>query len=328
MKVFISWSGVLSREFGTVLREWLPCAIQGVEVFMSQHDIESGTRWSMELAKQLEATSFGIMCLTPENLKSEWLLFEAGALTKHLEGRVCGLLLKNLSPTDVKPPLGQFQHREFSPDGIKALLRDINSRTQNPLTPVQVDRVFEKWWPDLAKEYQRLLSEFGPAAPQVQRRSERELLEEILLKVRDLDTSAFSRLPAEATARGDVVSRSLSYDALAWYTLWKFPGLPISDVWQRQLLSDINRERYPTIREIDAAVEKAAPAVKKYSKKAPQLFRHGTDFITKSLGFVDEEFRKKHPWGETTLSALREFATFVRKSAKNGNAHGRAIPAE
>ena len=98
MNVFLSWSGPLSQRIAEILDKYLPLMLQGANAFMSKHDVESGTRWSLELAHQLEASSFGVLFLTAQNLTSPWLLFEAGALTKHVEGRACGLLLGPLKP--------------------------------------------------------------------------------------------------------------------------------------------------------------------------------------------------------------------------------------
>jgi hypothetical protein len=63
MRVFVSWSGELSRRVAETLRQYLPLMIQGADAFISKHDLESGTRWSLELAKELEESSFGILCL-------------------------------------------------------------------------------------------------------------------------------------------------------------------------------------------------------------------------------------------------------------------------
>lgn len=49
---------------------------------MSATDIDKGTRWREEVGTALDTMKAGIICLTPENLSAEWLLFEAGALSK------------------------------------------------------------------------------------------------------------------------------------------------------------------------------------------------------------------------------------------------------
>src|SRR5437660_11976821 len=111
MKVFISWSGEPSRTIALAMRTYLSCMIQKFDVFMSEHDIGSGRRWSSELSAALAEAKFGIMCLTPDNVSSPWILFEAGALTKHLNEAACGVLFGGLAASDLTGPLAQFQHR-------------------------------------------------------------------------------------------------------------------------------------------------------------------------------------------------------------------------
>jgi hypothetical protein len=82
MKVFISWSGSLSKSVAEKLRPWMREIIQGLEPFVSSLDIQKGNLWLTELMNELEGSSIGIICLTKENLNSKWLLFEAGALFK------------------------------------------------------------------------------------------------------------------------------------------------------------------------------------------------------------------------------------------------------
>lgn len=48
---------------------------------MSEQDIQPGKAWDVELGKALRECKVGIICLTPENLKSDWMLFEAGVLS-------------------------------------------------------------------------------------------------------------------------------------------------------------------------------------------------------------------------------------------------------
>ncbi len=101
--VFISWSGERSRHVPEALRAWLPMVLQASKPFMSKRDIDKGSRWHVELAKALEVTKVGIICLVPENQTASWLLFEAGALSKTVDRgtRVCTYLLAELKPQDV-----------------------------------------------------------------------------------------------------------------------------------------------------------------------------------------------------------------------------------
>lgn len=205
MRVFVSWSGDLSRRVAEALRRYLPLMIQGVDTFMSKHDLESGARWSLELAKELEASSFGVLCLTPDNLDSSWLLFEAGALTKHVEGRACGLLIGGLKPTDVSGPLSQFQNRSFTRDEVEVLLRDINAASEHPLGTAQLDTIFEKWWPDIETAYNAALESTVDVSKRIPR-DQRDLIEEVLTRIRAIE-SAIDRKSMSFTM-GEMFERS------------------------------------------------------------------------------------------------------------------------
>lgn len=187
MKLFISWSGQLSQEVAGILRKYLPCIIQGLEVFMSKHDLESGVRWSLRLAKELDDSNFGIICLTPDNLNSPWILFEAGALTKYADGRACGVLFGGLKQTDVSGPLSQFQNRVFSKDELGALLLDVNEKLERQLDNQQLTMIFNKWWPDIDRECQAVLLRSHPKAHNIPHRDQSEILSEILMKVRSIE---------------------------------------------------------------------------------------------------------------------------------------------
>ena len=94
MKIFISWSGQRSKVVADALRSWIPDVIHAVKPWMSGVDIRAGMRWSREVDEQLRDTQFGILCLTKENQTAPWLLFEAGALAKSVEGAaVCPYLI-------------------------------------------------------------------------------------------------------------------------------------------------------------------------------------------------------------------------------------------
>src|SRR5215469_4587723 len=109
MDIFISWSGARSQAVAEALKDWLPMIINAANPFLSVADIDKGARWSSEIAGKLEKSKAGIICLTPGNMNSEWILFEAGALSKTVSNTyVCPLLI-GLKPADVKGPLAQFQ---------------------------------------------------------------------------------------------------------------------------------------------------------------------------------------------------------------------------
>jgi TIR domain len=219
MKIFVSWSGDLSKKMANTIRKYLPCMMHELDVFMSQHDLQSGVRWSTELSKQLETSSFGIICLTPANLESPWLLFEAGALTKHADGRACCLLIGELNPAQVSGPLAQFQNRPFGRDEIWLLLRDLNSMLTARMQDEQLQRVFNKWWPDLEQEHQQALVS-AQNTPQRPRRDERDVLDDILLRLRSIERSLEmgpgSSMPAVSTLRRPALRNRLedAWDSL------------------------------------------------------------------------------------------------------------------
>lgn len=187
MKVFISWSGAASRAAAELLRVYLPCMLQEIRPFVSSHDLASGTRWSAELSKELDEAAFGVICLTPDNLHSDWILFEAGALTKHVEGRACCLLLQDLGPADVSGPLAQFQNRTFERTEVAKLLADLNTLLPNPLPEPNLRMIFDKWWPEIETQMQAAYEKLPPASASP-RREPNDLFEELLLRVRSIQT--------------------------------------------------------------------------------------------------------------------------------------------
>jgi hypothetical protein len=154
MRVFISWSGEPSRSVAQALRDWLPMVVQHVEPWMSDEDIESGGRWNDQIAAELDRAEYGIICLTSTNLERPWLLFEAGALAKRFDvARVVPLLI-DLRPADVTMPLGSFQSRPLSEDGMLRLVRDMNGVREQPLPPQQIEQLFAGMWPTLEARVQ------------------------------------------------------------------------------------------------------------------------------------------------------------------------------
>lgn len=183
LKVFISWSGDRSREAAQTLRDWLPSVLQNVKPYFTPDDIDKGSRWSAEIRSELATTDFGIICLTRENLTAPWIVFEAGALSKLGKSKVAPLLL-DVEPAEVVGPLGQLQLTRSSKDECFKLLTSINRTLgDRGLDQAVLRGVFERWWPDLELGLKKAL--LTPAEqPIPDRRSERDMLEEVLERIR------------------------------------------------------------------------------------------------------------------------------------------------
>ena len=122
-RVFISWSGDRSLKVANSLQAWLKMVVQPIDVWFSDVNITPGLRWRHALGDELQKSQFAIVCLTRENMNAPWLLFEAGAIGRSLdESRVVPLLL-DLSQSDVKGPLAEFQALPLDQIGIWRLVR-------------------------------------------------------------------------------------------------------------------------------------------------------------------------------------------------------------
>ena len=194
MKIFISWSGERSRAVAKALNDWLPKVIQVVKPFYSP-EIEKGTKGIDEVNASLEGTTFGIICLTRENLDSKWIHYEAGALAKTEGARVWTLLL-DINHSDVTQPLAQFQHTLAKKDDIFRLLDSINKNLPQALEPRILNDSFEKWWSDLEDELQKAeelnVQKLESAAEKsVNIRSDREILNEVLETLRNIQRKPY-----------------------------------------------------------------------------------------------------------------------------------------
>lgn len=152
MKVFISWSGAESKAVALALHEWIPDVIQAVEPWMSAADIDAGSRWSEELARELNRIRFGIFCMTSANLTAPWMLYEAGALSRQLrQGRICPYLF-GVGPKDLASPFSHFQAVSTDKDGTRRLMQALNKAAEkNALSEQRLVKYFEKSWPDLER---------------------------------------------------------------------------------------------------------------------------------------------------------------------------------
>lgn len=157
MKVFISWSGNVSWKVAVIFRDWLPSVIQSLEPYVSSEDIDKGARWSTDIAKELEDSTFGILCVTKENLEAPWLSFEAGALSKTMEKTFVTPFLFDIKRSEVKGPILQFQSTIFQKEDIKKMVQTLNKACGDlGISDARLDKSFEVWYPTLEKELTEL----------------------------------------------------------------------------------------------------------------------------------------------------------------------------
>lgn len=208
MHVFLSWSGQQSKAVAETLCSWISQVIQAAEPWISL-DIEKGMRWSSEISNKLEVSKVGIICLTQDNLDAQWILFEAGALSK---------------TKDVQQPLGQFQHTVFEKTDIRRLVSTINRSVQDAgekaLQENILNEIFETYWPGLEEKINKILN--ASVLPKSKARSEREMLQEILEILRAQERrreiseemikqqSTYSQLLANAITKNQVAQSGLA----------------------------------------------------------------------------------------------------------------------
>lgn len=104
--VFISWSKPLAKEAALGLRDLITVMFDPVVLpWMSDQDIELGSRSMDEVGETLDRSSFGIIVVTRANQNSQWINFEAGALPKkvgHPATSVIPLLLDFERTTELR----------------------------------------------------------------------------------------------------------------------------------------------------------------------------------------------------------------------------------
>lgn len=181
VRVFVSWSGADSATVAEAWREALPLMFNATEPWLSSTDIEKGTSWWAEISSQLERASIGIICLTPDNLTSQWLHFEAGALAKIRPTAFVCTYLVGVKKNEVPQPLALFQATEASREDTFNLIKTINGRLgPMALTEKQCEVMYERWWPSFGGAIAGLRNRLKSTLPRNEDRPLNEMMAEIL----------------------------------------------------------------------------------------------------------------------------------------------------
>jgi hypothetical protein len=134
--------------------------VQSIAPYMSSESIEKGSRWSSSIATELEGSSIGIVVLTPENTKSPWIHFEAGALARTVGDAKLAPLLCGLNPSDIGAPLSQFQVTQFTKGDVLKLLKSINAAAgEEALAEPLLEKIHDSLWSNLEQKVAPLISQ-------------------------------------------------------------------------------------------------------------------------------------------------------------------------
>ncbi len=229
MKVFISWSGDLSKAVAEHLKKWIPCIIQSVDVFFSPEDIEKGENWDSKISQVLSDCKYGIICLTPQNVAAPWINFEAGAIAKSLDSRVSCLMV-NIKPSDIKGPLSRYQATKLDRKDIFQLISEINKATDQPLDDNRLTNAFNAMWAQLDQEINGVLSTYSVPQEDALENDPMEEILQLLRKISSTISSPQDLLPpdyfdflrerqSEANRMHTDMHRDLIHDLLEWLDL-------------------------------------------------------------------------------------------------------------
>lgn len=105
----------------------------------------------------------------------------------------------------------------------------------------------------------------------------------------------------------NLMNLPIDYETLSLYSRAVYPELQESINLQNKLLNDLNKDRYRVIRDIEQVRQQSQEFLEWYKKQNPDFFKFSTDYITKSLGLTDEEFRDLHGFAQKTKEAFRAY---------------------
>jgi hypothetical protein len=181
MKIFLSWSGDLSRSVAELLASWIPDVLQGTLPWISNKDIDKGAIWFDEITSTLADVKAGILFVSRQNQTAPWLLFEAGALSKGLsKNRVIPLLI-DLTASDVRPPLSQFNCSGVTKDEMLRLVLTLNKQRTEPLTEDQAKKAVNRCWSEFDDPFRKLVAAKTNDSKQEKRPAEDMILEILAL---------------------------------------------------------------------------------------------------------------------------------------------------
>lgn len=165
MDVVISWSKPTSRGVASSLHVWLPKVLPGIQPWMSEEDIAKGKAWFSMLQNALGQARHCIICVTRENVRSEWLYYEAGVIAAKGDGVLICPYLVGVDAGELSGgPLGQFQCTVATKDDTHRLVQSLNLALDKTHDAELLAVNFQSKWPELEKAIGVEDNTTGPAS--------------------------------------------------------------------------------------------------------------------------------------------------------------------
>jgi len=145
-KVFLCWSKDRSKAIAEGWAKLLPEIVNGEPILSTE--FKKGREWSTVLRNDLDEAKTGIVFITPENVASPWIHFEAGALATAVASRNGEVFtyVYGFDPGKLAGPLSAYQSTVSTKEDTRRLVRDlcVTMECQPP-----TEEVYSKWWAKL-----------------------------------------------------------------------------------------------------------------------------------------------------------------------------------
>ena len=174
---------------------------------------------------------------------------------------------------------------------------------------IQIRTVLQDAW---SKISHKLVYKNEAAVPRPLRRSLNnvsslmEIAQSVFDNVKLQQTEYLQELQIAVQNDDGVLDQPVDHHTLKLFSLGRYPEMPISEGWQDALINDLNGSSYKTIKDIAEAVDLAEEAVREFALESPEIFQFSTDYITKSLGIVDDSFCHRHTFSYFTENRIEE----------------------
>jgi hypothetical protein len=153
---------------------------------VSTEDIAKGQRWSDALHEQLAKVKVTVVCITPDNVRSPWLYYEAGFIAAKLAvAAVCPYLIGIPGKLVTGTPLGLYQWTQADKTDTLKLVLSLHKLLGSPHDAGTLEGNFQAKWPQLKRKLEMVAEQFAEVEDEVTR-TERPLSQQLTEEAKQL----------------------------------------------------------------------------------------------------------------------------------------------